>query len=64
MASREELLNRCVDAICQNGCEVVRATIAAIECGDSVAQAELLDEAERQKLLVELKAIMAVYDVR
>lgn len=59
-----DLVNQCIDAICQNGCDAVRATIAAMESGEPIPQVELLDSAARQLVLDELKAVMAVYDMR
>ena len=57
-------VNQCVDALCQCGCDAVRATIKAMESGAGVPQLETLDHEERQVVLDELKAVMAVYDDR
>ena len=57
-----ELTNQCIDALCHCGCEVVRATITALETGAMVPQVKDLSETERMQVLNELKAIMAVYD--
>ena len=57
-----ELTNQCIDALCHCGCEVVRATITALESGAVVPQVQDLSEPERLQVLNELKAIMAVYD--
>lgn len=57
-------VQQCVEVLCQNGCEVVRATIHALEHGLEVPQTEVLAEHERAAVLEELKAIMAVYDAR
>ncbi len=59
-----ENTNRCVEAICQCGCEAVRAVIVALEAGEPVSQVEGLDTQERRQVLAELKAVMAVYDDR
>ncbi len=53
-----------LEAICQLGCEVTRATIEALELGHEVPQAEGLGDEARQELITELKAVMAVYDER
>lgn len=53
--------HQCVEALCQNGCEAVRATIAALEQGLPAVGTEGLTEAERAAVLRELKAVMAVY---
>lgn len=55
-------ISQCVEALCQLGCDSVRTTIAALEAGHPVAQVEGLDAEQRQRVLAELKAIMAVYD--
>lgn len=57
-------VQQCVEALCQNGCGVVRATIRALEQGLTVAQTDAMAEHERAAVLQELKAIMAVYDAR
>ena len=57
-----ERIPQCIEAICECGCDVVRATIAAMEQGQRVAQVEGMDESQRRQVLAELKAIMAVYD--
>ena len=57
-------VNQCVDALCQCGCDAVRATIEAMESGAEVPQVETLNKEEREVVLDELKAVMAVYDAR
>jgi hypothetical protein len=59
-----ELASQCIEALCQCGCEAVRATITALEVGAVVPQVQDLSEDERHKVLDELKAIMLVYDKR
>jgi hypothetical protein len=59
-----EQVSQCVDALCQCGCDAVRATISAMESGALVPQVESLSETERERVLDELKAVMAVYDAR
>lgn len=59
-----ELASQCIDALCQCGCEAVRATITALEVGAVVPQVQDLTEEERTKVLNELRAIMSVYDSR
>ncbi|MEN8170498.1 MAG: hypothetical protein ABFS08_09770 [Pseudomonadota bacterium] len=55
-------VNQCVDALCQCGCDAVRATIEAMELGADVPQLQTLGSEEREVVLDELKAVMAVYD--
>ena len=55
-------VNQCVEALCQCGCEVVRATIDSMELGLSPVQTQGLEKDEIASVLCELKSIMAVYD--
>jgi hypothetical protein len=64
MTRESDLINQCVDAICQSGCNAVRATIAAMESGQPLPQVEQLDPEARNSVLDELRAVMAVYDRR
>lgn len=57
-------INHCVEALCKNGCEAVRATISSMELGAEVEQTRDLDQQEAASVLNELRAIMAVYDDR
>lgn len=57
-------VNRCIDVLCQGGCDVVRATIASLEAGLAVHETHHLDPDEAGCVLRELKSIMAVYDGR
>jgi hypothetical protein len=61
--SREQL-SQCIEALCQCGCDAVRATITAMESGVVVPQVVTLSEEEQKIVLLELKAVMAVYDDR
>lgn len=58
----DKQVNQCVEALCECGCEAVRATISAMEGGLPVAQTDGMSEAEKARVLAELKAIMDVYD--
>jgi len=60
--SDTERTSQCIEALCHCGCDAVRATITALEMGQHVAQVEGLTDEQRTQVLVELKAIMAVYD--
>ena len=55
-------VNRCVESLCQAGCDVVRATISSMEMGLASEQTRDLDKQEFAAVLSELKTIMAVYD--
>lgn len=55
-------VNQCVEALCANGCDVVRATINNLETGVALEPLSDLDENEIITVLNELKSIMSVYD--
>ncbi len=57
-------VQQCVDAVCANGCDAVRAAIGALEADLPATGVEGLSREERSAVLAELKAIMAVYDDR
>lgn len=60
----QQKVQDCVEALCHSGCEMVRATISAMEEGQSIAQTQGLEMDEAHLVLNELKAIMSVYDSR
>ena len=51
-----------VEAICAKGCRQVWRDLAAWERGELPVEAWGLGDAELERVLAELKAIMAVYD--
>ena len=55
-------VNQCVEALCSNGCEAVRATISNLENDVVLEQLRDLDADETSIVLNELKSIMSVYD--
>ena len=57
-----EKYQQCLEAICNSGCDAVRATIDALENNLEVSQTSELSGQQRDSILSELKAIMAVYD--
>ncbi len=59
---QHQQINECVEALCHTGCDMVRATIRAMEAGLPVSQTEGLDPQQKRLVLDELRAIMAVYD--
>lgn len=60
----QQKVQDCVEALCHSGCDMVRATIYAIEAGQDIAQTQGLEGEEASAVLKELKAIMSVYDSR
>ena len=55
-------INQRIEAVCEAGCEAVRASIQTLESGNQVALTSDLSPEESQQVLTELKTIMAVYD--
>ncbi|MCK4743388.1 MAG: hypothetical protein KAT25_06185 [Sulfuriflexus sp.] len=55
-------VNQCIEALCSNGCEAVRATISNLESGVELEQLHDLEKNEITTVLNELKSIMSVYD--
>ncbi len=51
-----------VESICELGCERVNEIIAELESGHHADETAELSAIDRQKVLHELKTIMAVYD--
>ncbi len=51
-----------IESICELGCDKVNDIIDALESGNSVMETASLDKTDRQRVLLELKEIMAVYD--
>jgi len=55
-------LQQVIDTLCNDGCKAVSSYIQAMEAGEYPACMQSLNGAEKQKILAELKSIMAVYD--
>jgi tetrahydromethanopterin S-methyltransferase subunit D len=64
MTMNQQKVNQAIEAICQTGCTSVNAVIATLEAGKTTEGLEDLSYAERDLLVRELKAIMAVYEER
>ena len=62
MTDSKQQVIQCVEALCECGCDAVRATISAMEAKLPVSHTVGMSEAQQQQVLDELKAIMAVYD--
>ncbi|MBT8420606.1 MAG: hypothetical protein KJO08_07060 [Gammaproteobacteria bacterium] len=57
----KELVDDCVESLCQQGCRNVLGKIAVLERGDHIPETVKLGEAGRSTVLEELKSIMSVY---
>ena len=62
MAELDSKLERCVETLCQHGCDSVSAYIEALRAGQVFAEVADLNVAERQMVLDELVSIMAPYE--
>lgn len=51
-----------IEAICELGCVRVNEIIASLESGNFITETAGLDKSEQDAVLLELKAIMSVYD--
>ena len=54
-------IEKCVEIICEKGCQYVRKDIDLLEAGKSFDEVEGLTDDEKQMVLKELKSIMSVY---
>ena len=57
-------IQHCIETLCSDGCCNVNDYIARLETGEALPQTTHLNLAERQEVLKELKAIMAVYKTK
>lgn len=62
MTDAEAQVQEAVEAICALGCEQVYAYITALGTGQTRPEYQSLGLPQRQRLLKELRGIMAVYD--
>ncbi|MDM8546211.1 hypothetical protein QUF61_06925 [Candidatus Venteria ishoeyi] len=64
--SEDKLIHDCLENslenICQQGCRQVSQVILQMEQGETLPETAMLSATQHQLLLVELKAIMAVYE--
>jgi hypothetical protein len=57
----QQRIDHCIEALCDKGCRAVWGHIQRLEAGEPLAETVDLTEQERQAVLKELKAVMAVY---
>ena len=62
MPTSSQKVNQRIEAVCEAGCEAVRASIETLETGNPVALTDDLTPEETKLILNELKIIMSVYD--
>lgn len=63
MPTSSKKINQRIEAVCEAGCDAVRASIQTLESGNHVALTDDLSAEECQQVLTELKTLMSVYDV-
>ena len=57
-----QLVEHCVEVLCNQGCQSVWRNIEVIEAGEKPDAMDGLSGEECEQVLEELKSIMAVYD--
>lgn len=62
MPTPSHKINQRIEAVCEAGCDAVRASIQTLESGNQVALTSDLSAEESQQVLTELKTLMSVYD--
>lgn len=62
MNKHNEKLQNIIEQLCATGCERVNEVIEILECQGSIEETNELSEQERDTVLLELKAVMAVYE--
>lgn len=62
MPTSSQKINQRIEAVCEAGCEAVRASINTLESGHQVALTDDLSPEECQQILLELKSLMSIYD--
>lgn len=62
MSGQTEKVESCIEALCQRGCNQVSGYIRALEMGEEFPEVAHLSVQERRAVLLELIAIMDVYD--
>lgn len=62
MSQQKNTVEACIDTLCEQGCSKVNACISALQNGEDFPEVAGLSVADRQVVLQQLVAIMAVYD--
>lgn len=59
---KQNPVDQAVEMLCLKGCKALWADIAFMENGGVPPELENLDHAQRERVLAEIKSIMAVYE--
>jgi len=62
MTTSSMKINQRIEAVCEAGCDAVRASIQTLEAGHQVALTDDLSPDECRQVLSELQSLMSVYD--
>ena len=62
MPANNEKLQHIIEQLCVSGCERVNEVIEVLERNESIKETHELNTQESEFVLLELKAIMAVYE--
>ena len=63
MITDDKQINSCLEQICEQGCRSVNQVIQQLDQGEVIEDIAHLSRVQQQRLLQELKSIMAVYAV-
>ncbi len=55
-------IHHCIEVLCLKGCSEVTRIIGVLERNEAQTETDALDAEEREEVVRELRAIMAVYD--
>ncbi len=61
MITDDKQINSCLEQICEQGCRSVNQVIQQLDQGEVIEDIAHLSRVQQQRLLQELKSIMAVY---
>ncbi|EDN67923.1 hypothetical protein BGP_5258 [Beggiatoa sp. PS] len=61
MITNDKQIDFCLEQICKQGCRSVNKIIQQLEQGQTIEVVQQLNMAQQNRLLQELKSIMAVY---
>lgn len=62
LAAQQTRVDCCVEALCEQGCRAVTGFVKELESGRDLPETVNLTPAEREQVLSELSAVMAVYE--
>jgi hypothetical protein len=61
MITNDKQIDLCLEQICEQGCRIVNQVIQQLEQGKNIDNIQYLSHVQQNRLLQELKNIMAIY---